>query len=153
MGSIASVLGNKCRSCNGNGTKTTSEKCKTCDPKKKCTSCGDTKIIKDAFCQTCNITGFGPIQRNSVVCGDCSGHGTVEIGTYITKVVKCQRCGGFGRLHPKKCPECNSENGRYDKKCPYCAPCSWCKFGMITKTIICGECQGNGYKSSCSFSQ
>lgn len=59
----------------------------------------------------------------------------------LEKWVKCQRCNGKGAEPNSKITECFSCRGtgkvKEIKKIP---------FGTITRTILCPECQGNGYK-------
>lgn len=109
----------KCNHCDGEGQITTEYDCGYCDSGKlNCGNCRDGKIE----------------------CAQCGGDAEVE--------VRCQDCGGTGKVNGNECRKC-SGNGVVDEKCNRCSngqlTCPACRG---SGRVDCHLCDGTGIKKS-----
>ncbi len=120
-----------------------------------CETCGGNGAVKGPNCKKCEGSG-------KVRCAQCEGvgakpcvgcNGTGSIEKWEDKKLKCEACGGKGKIWAdKKCTECEGK-GTIKKKvktgplpCEACAGqkrivCKNCEKGLVA----CPDCKGRGY--------
>ncbi|MDQ7779283.1 MAG: hypothetical protein RDV41_06190 [Planctomycetota bacterium] len=123
-----------------------------------CETCGGSGAIKGPNCKRCEGSGKLKCTQcegvGTAPCPDCTGTGVVE--RWEEKTVKCEACGGKGKIWgDNKCTECDGK-GTVKRKvrkdpvpCKICAgqgriPCKSCEEGRVE----CPDCKGRGSDDS-----